>query len=311
MNKKIKFVLFFSAIICGLLSCLKDNTFLNIAGTGNVIEFSLGSDGSVSNGGELGATDPSVTEIDTVIAIDISSPQVLNYPVTVAVKFDTSLLALYDTVSARKARANGGVPVVLQPLPDSCFSVTSDTITILSGHRIGLLHIKLYPSKIDVTQSYGLPFSILSATGNNQSFTLSANFGHMLYAFIGNPIGGFYEEYWSRWNATDTSSGSAGALYYNYDVGSVLFTPNSPVEIQVVSEGTGETDILDFTNTGGTLSNFTASFPSGEATSLGLTSIGPAQVISADPIHGVYQIYFPYVNGGGSPRAIVNTYIKK
>ena len=86
----------------------------------------------------------------------------------------------------------------------------------------------------------------------------------------------------------------------------MTFAPNSPTEVAVVSQGTGETDIIDFTNTAGTLGNFSVTIPP----VAGIT-VGSPSFVSADPVNGIYEIYFPYVNGSGATRVIVNKYVRK
>lgn len=297
MNK-FKYLIIIISVV-SFSSCLKDTPFLDLSNTQPIAEFSRGTTAlALSSWGVLADT----TEIDTAIAVDIASPQVLNYDVTFNIKFDPTLITKWNAANPNNQ---------LQMLPDSCFSLPSTSVKVAAGYRYGKIPVKLYPQKIDPTVSYVMPFEIASTTQSGQALTISNNAGVIMYAFIGNPIAGSYEQYWTRWNSADTSGGSSTAAAYNTDEGTVTFSPNSPTEIQVTSSGTGETDIIDFTNTGGVLSDFTVSFPSNTLTTLGLNSIGPAKFMTVDPIHGIYQIYFPYVNGSGAARTIINTYIKQ
>ncbi len=201
----------------------------------------------------------------------------------------------------------GGVQYVM--LPDSCFSFTATTATVAKGQTYSPgIPVIFYPNKVDPTKNYLLPISITQAPAGT---TISSNISTIYYHFIGNPIAGTYEQYWSRWNAADSSGGAATAKYYQVDEGPVTFSPNSPTEISVISQGTGETDIIDFTDSSNVLTNFNVSFPAGEAAALGLGSIGTPVFEVADPVKGIYTIYFGYVNSAGSPRVIVNTYIKQ
>lgn len=216
-----------------------------------------------------------------------------------AIAIDPAALTTYNTT--------GGVQYEM--LPDSCFSFTATSATVSKGQTYSNpIPFIVYPNKIDPTHNYMLPISIKQAPAG---ITISSNISTVYFHFIGNPIAGTYEQYWSRWNHADSSSGKAGAAAYMVDEGAVTFGPTSPTEISVTSAGTGETDIIDFTNTAGVLSNFTVSFPSGEAAALGLSSIGTPVLEVADPVKGIYQIYFGYVNGSGASRVIVNTYIKQ
>src|ERR1700754_1699682 len=152
MNKLIYGTLL-GIVALGFSSCLKDNKFLDVSNTQPIIEFSRGSDGSKSlSWGTLEGS-----EIDTAIAIDIASPQVLNYDVTVQIKYDQTLISKWNA-------ANPDNP--LQLLPDSCGTIPSSiTVTIPAGYRVGKIPVKLFPSKIDPTVSYAMPFTITSASG--------------------------------------------------------------------------------------------------------------------------------------------------
>lgn len=213
---------------------------------------------------------------------------------TIGLAIDTAAIATYNASNA----------IQYEALPDSLFSFTSTTVTVKKGDNYtGAIPFVVYPSKVDPTKNYMLPIRVSSVPPGS---TISANYGTIYYHLIGNPIAGTYEEYWSRWNAADSSSGAAGALYYQTDVGAVTFAPNSPTEIAVVSQGTGETDIIDFTSVGGVLSNFSVSIPP----VTGIT-VGSPTLIRADAVNGVYEIYFPYVNSAGASRVIVDKYVKQ
>ena len=120
---------------------------------------------------------------------------------------------------------------------------------------------------------------------------------------IGNPIAGAYSQHWIRYNGADTVTGTKVA---DKDEGTVLFSPVDNTTVSVVSNGTGETDVISFANNAGVLSNFSVSIPP----VAGIT-VGPGVVESADPVLGIYRIYFTYVNGSGAPRCIINIYTKQ
>src|SRR5438309_8608729 len=153
---KIKFSLIILAVYICLSACLKDKAFMDVSGTQPVIEFANGTGGQ-SDLGNFGI-DPTVDRLDTAIALNIASPQVLDYPVTVTLKVDPTMLTKYNGVSGNTQ---------LAMLPDSAFKFTTTTVTIPAGHRIARIPLTLFPTKIDPTKSYGLPISIVSATGPN------------------------------------------------------------------------------------------------------------------------------------------------
>jgi Domain of unknown function (DUF1735) len=226
----------------------------------------------------------------------------VNYAAVNVASADETVTLAVDAAAVTSYNSSSAIQYVLAP--DSIFSFTTNTVTVTKGDNYtGNIPLVIYPSKVDPTKNYMIPISIETApTGA----TISGNYGTIYYHLIGNPIAGTYEEYWSRWNAADSSSGAAGALYYQSDVGAITFGPNSPTEIAAVSQGTGETDIIDFTNTAGTLSNFTVTIPP----VTGIT-VGSPSFVRADPVNGIYEIYFSYVNGSGANRVIVDKYVKK
>ena len=211
-----------------------------------------------------------------------------------------------DQNAIKNYNATGGLQYVI--LPDSDYTFTTTKVTVAKGNNYVAVKVVFHPNRIDPSKNYMLPITITAAPSGT---IISGNQATIYYHAIGNPIAGAYEEYWSRWNGqSDSSGGEATAAYYKFDVGTVIFSPNSPTQVQAASAGTGETDIIDFVNNGGVLSNFNASFPSNTATALQLTSIGTPTLEAANPATGYYRISFGYVNGSGAPRFIINEYIK-
>jgi len=282
-------------IFCGLFqSCLKDTAFIDVSNTKPIAEFSFGSDGTTL--ASFGAL-PDTTVLDTVIAINLASPQVLSYDVTVKVSIDPNLIAKFNL-------ANPGNKLAL--IPDSAFSgpKTIDLV-IPAGYRIRKIPIKLFPPKIDPSVSFVIPYSIVSAKGaDGSNLLVSGNAGSILYAFIGNPIAGKYTNEWIRYNkATQTGTPA-------FDVFSdATFTPISPTQIKVPS-GTGLTYYLNFTNTAGVLSDFKLSFNAGEVASSGLTLTSGPTLIKADYLNNSYEFNFTYNNAAGAARNITDKFTK-
>lgn len=300
MKMKIKLnrvlgIMIMAFALVGLDSCIKDSV-------AKETDFSSLQDHVLFMNGGLGGVSKAnvgfVTDTATVtILVNLASVNPPKAPVAVTIGIDAAQIATY----------NAAHTTAFVILPDSDYTLTATSVTIPAGQQYASTTVSFYKSKLDPSLSYMLPISITDASGK----ALTSNENTLFFNIIGNPIAGNYEEYWSRWNATDSSSGPGGALYYNSDVGTAVFSANTSTEIAVQSQGTGETDLIDFTNTAGVLSDFTASFPPGEAAANGLNSIGPAVMEKADPINGIYIISFPYVNSAGSPRYIRNIYIKQ
>jgi hypothetical protein len=306
-NKPLVLLALFITGALFLSSCIKNYTptetnFSGLQPTLSIVEGGLAQFGSQSL--VYPATDVSDT---TIFRVDYAAVNVAPTNEVVTLAIDTAAVAAYNAANGLSGSA------AFQVMPDSLYSYSTTSVTIAQGQTYSpAIPFVVFPDKIDPSVSYMLPIKI---TGGANGATISGNYGEIYYHVIGNPYAGTYEEYWSRWNATDTSSGSDGAFYYQYDVGPVTFEPNSATEVQVGSEGTGETDIIDFTDgPNGTFTDFTVSFPQGEAGILGLTSIGPPVFTNATNTNlpnAIFEIYFPYVNSIGAPRVIVDKYVKQ
>jgi hypothetical protein len=291
MNK-LKYSALLIMLVSGFSACLKDKAFLDVSGTQPIIEFSRGSDGTSSaNWGPI-----SGAELDTAIAIDIASPQVLNYDVSVNILFDPTMITAFNA-------ANPDNPV--QQLPDSCYSVTSpQTIKIPADYRIGKIPIKLYPEKINTKISYAMPFSITGVTGSGQSLLISSNAGKIFYAFIGNPIAGAYTNEWIRYNTATQTPPAAGDV----TTPGILFSPLSPVKVSIPDVNTGAIYDLSFDTTGGIQSHFQVSIEPASVAGITVT-VGPT-IVTADPVAGKYVFNFQYLNSSGAARNITDIYTK-
>ena len=280
-------------------SCVKDyrsgeTNFNSLQPTVSIPE------GGLAQFGSQAVLFPAADAVDTsFFRINYAAVNVAPKDETITLAIDPAALASYNT---------GGTGLQYQMLPDSCFSFTSTSVTVASGQSYSpQVPVAIYPSKIDPTVNYMLPISIKDAGG----LTISGNYGTIYLHFIGNPIAGTYEQYFSRWLASDSTGGAATANYYNADFGPAVFAPTNPTEIQVVSNAFGETDIIDFDNNGGVLSNFSVSFPDGTAAAEGVAAYGPPVFEVADPVNGYYKIVYRYTTFSGNTRLCVNTFIKQ
>ncbi|HXB08815.1 MAG TPA: DUF1735 domain-containing protein [Puia sp.] len=296
IKNKFKYVVLLGIIALGFPSCLKDNAFLNVANTQAIAEFSIAAPTSSSY--SWGAL-PDTSVVDTAIAVDIASPQVLSSDVTITVSWDTTLIAAYNT-------ANSQFP--LHPLPDSCFNIAMPiSVKIPAGYRIGRIPVKLFPQKINPTVSYAMPLRITAATGTGASILVSGNAGTLMYAFIGNPIAGAYTQEYIRYNtATQTGTPVADQI-----TPGALFTPVTPIEVTATS-GIGVTYDITFTSTNGVPNpgSFAVSLVSSSVSAVGITiSAGPT-IVTADPVNGKFQFNFQYINASGNSRNITDIFTK-
>ncbi len=292
--KKLIYTGMLGMLLLGFSSCLKDNKFLDVSNTQPIIEFSRGSNGTKTL--SWGTLDTAV--VDTAIAIDIASPQVLNYDVTVKINYDQSLITQWNAANPDN---------MLQVLPDSDGVIPASpiTVTIPKGFRIGKIPIKLYADKIDPTVSYAMPFTITSASGagSNQNLIVSSNAGKLMYAFIGNPIAGSYSQEYIRYNtATQTPPPATDATSPG------VLVPVTPLQVRATS-GIGVDYLISFTNTAGVLSDFKVTMDAATVTAAGITISVPPTIV-ADPVAGKYTLNFQYLNSANAARNITDIFTK-
>ena len=298
IKNKIKYCALLGVLALGVSSCLKDKPFLDVSNTQAIAEFSIVSPTVATY--SWGALNPDTAEIDTAIAVDIASPQTLNYDVTITVSWDPTLITAY----------NSGSQYPLTALPDSDFSVASSiTVKIPAGYRVGRIPVKLYPSKINPTVSYAMPFTITAVTTSNGGAVplISGNAKSLMYAFIGNPIAGSYGQEWIRYN----TAGQTGTPAYDQQIGPTLFTPVTPVEVTAPS-GTGVTYDITFTSTNGVPNpgSFGVTLTAASVSAAGITITGGPTIVTADPVNGKYKFNFQYNNSAGSPRNITDIFTR-
>lgn len=149
----------------GFSSCLKDTPYMDVSNSASIIEFGL----SPANG-DFGpfmyrADTAGSPAVDTAIALDIASPQVLNKNVTITVAVDSALVAAYDSANAAS----------FTPLPANLYSLTSSTITIEAGFRVGRIPVTLNFPSFPASHNYALALTItdgggLLISGNSSTF---------------------------------------------------------------------------------------------------------------------------------------------
>ena len=298
IKNKIKYCALLGVLALGFSSCLKDKPFLDVSNTQAIAEFSIVSP-TVSTY-SWGALKADTAEIDTAIAVDIASPQTLNYDVTITVTWDPTLITAYNSTAKYPLTA----------LPDSDYSLGSLVVKIPAGYRIGRIPVKLFVSKIDPQISYAMPFTITAVTTSNNGAVplISGNAKSLMYAFIGNPIAGSYGQEWIRYN-TATQTGTPA---YDEQVGPSLFTPVTPVEVTAPSGTSPVTYDITFTSTNGVPDpgSFSVTLTAASVAAAGITISGGPTIVTADAVNGVYKFNFQYLNSAGSPRNITDIFTR-
>jgi len=273
-----------------LTGCLKDDPNVDFSKLSTVVEMPYSGKAFFSSDA-LNFTSDTITLAFTV---NIASAYPLSKDLSVTVGIDESLVTDYNAYD----------PLVhYEVMPAAAYSFSESTFTIPAGKRLDTLYVTFYkPGLPDPTVSYMLPITIKDASGE----TISGNLGTHYYHAIGNPIAGTYSQEWIRWNATDTT----GTPTFDEDYSPAVFSPVDPTTIAVQS-GTGVFYYLSFTNTDGVLSDFNAEFDPGDVAAVGITITSGPKVLVADPINGIYRLYFTYNNSAGDPRCIIDQFVKQ
>lgn len=294
-----KFLTLFGVLlVLGISSCIKDfrageTNLNNLKPTANIVEGGLYQFGTQAL--LFDPTDPSDTALFHVNYAGVSTaPQDENFTLGV----DAGALTSYNAQS-------GGAPYIL--LPDSCFSFSSTSVVVSKGQTYSdSIPVVFYPGKIDPTQNYMLPISIMKAPAG---ITISSNVGTVYYHFIGNPIAGPYSWDWTRFNAPDTTGTPSPTSFTGNPT---TFSPDDPTTVEVPSGYYNHARyVITFADTSGVLSNFAVSFNptdlAGFAPAVTLTS-GPT-ILTADPINHIYRFIYTVSTASG-PRTLIDKFYK-
>ena len=162
-----------SAFAIGLLlffsSCLKNNKYyIDLTKGAANIELPLAA---------VYANQPFALALKTVdtpstyyVYVNVASPHKLGTAVTATLGLDSAFLNTYNADSL--AADTNYIPFTV--LPDSCYTISSWTLTVPANQRQAYATIKIYTSKISGSGNYVLPFTITSS-----SIALS-NWNHLL-----------------------------------------------------------------------------------------------------------------------------------
>jgi hypothetical protein len=152
-----------------MVSCLKDQPYLDVTNTTPIIEF--GQSPAQGLTGPFVYSGDSSTLVDTAIALVLASPQVEPDTLQSMVSLDPSQVIAYDSAN----QTNFTV------LPDSLFTI-SDTVNIMPGYRVGVIKVTL---KFPGIHNYALPLKISAShfLHSNQPVIVSGNSGTFMWLF--------------------------------------------------------------------------------------------------------------------------------
>ena len=286
--KKILKTFIISALVCfSLASCLKSvNTNVNgenLTSGFLQLEYVMDSAQTNINSGLQyfsGSTllYPPSDAVDTInFQVTLNGPSTLSSDLTVSLVPDWAAIA--DNFSNDK--------ITYEKMPDSLYKVITSSVTIKAGTRVAYAKMVVYPFKIDPTKSYMAPIAPTAA-----SIGTSANFGHIYFHTIGNPMAGAYNWDFYRYNGISTPgiparfpTGYNGGSFFG---ASISFLPINPTNIHVPTGYFVQPNyLITFTNTAGVLTNFKAVIDPGELpgafTAYGISMVAqPVITVSAD-----------------------------
>lgn len=142
---------------------------MDVSNTAPIIEFGIspasGNYGPFAYAGDTAAS----PVIDTAVALAIASPQVLTKDVTITIAVDPTQVTAFNA-------ANGTNFTVL---PSNLYAISSTTIKIQAGHRVGSIPVSFNFPQFPASHNYALPLTITNGDG----LIISGNSGTFMWLF--------------------------------------------------------------------------------------------------------------------------------
>ncbi len=199
--------------VFSLPSCLKNGQyFVDFASAGASVDLPLAAKNG--NGVVAYTYNATVTSATIPVYVNLASPAVLGTATSVTVALDTAGLNAYNT--------NNGTSFTV--LPDSVYTITGSLgLSIPAGQRLDSFQVNLDLTKLDLSGSYILPYTIASAGVPIEQWN------HLLlYISVKNQFDGHY-------TVTGTFT----------DVTNGAFTANYPMDIDLVTSGPNSVDVFN------------------------------------------------------------------
>jgi Domain of unknown function (DUF1735)/Domain of unknown function (DUF4361) len=267
-------------------SCLKKDDIPNLSKVDPVIEFPIGGPGLLRNTLAAFSTDV----VDTVIALNIASPDPLDRDITVTIKNDPAVVAAYNTANGTTYEAPSATQV----------EIPNTQITIKAGYRVGKVRVKVKFPQFDPNKSYMLGLSIVDAPG----MIISGNFGKFLWAFVvRNPYEGQYQETGqiTLYNGATVGSGVAAVRTFN--------RPIAATTVNGVTLQTLIADLGNFMNL--TINSVTNNVTVSPGSTNSFTIVENNGSCTYNPATKTLVLNFRYFNGAGNLREIVQTMVRQ
>lgn len=236
------------------------------------------------------------------LIVNLNSTYPLNKDISVTLAIDDAARVAYNS-------ANG---TDYQAMPAAIYNFPVTQGTIKSGTR--QVHFSLtfdsakFKDMTDPAISYMVPITLKDASG----VVIASNFQTIYPHTIGNALAGDYNWDFSRWDGADSTTGKFRTdLSFTGDVTS--FIPDNPTQVEVqAGYYIGPRYVITFSNNGGVLSNFAVKLNQTDVNKMadgGVTVAVAPQIITADPVKGIYKFVWTASTGSG-PRYVVDTYYK-
>lgn len=275
-----------AATLLSLASCLKKDDIPNLATVDPVIEFPLGGPGLVKNTLSGFSTDV----VDTVIALNIASPDPLSRDIIVSIKTDDGAVTKYNADNNTTYTA----------LPATLLQLESSDITIKAGYRVGKIKVKIKFNQFDPAKKYMLALAITNAPG----LIISANFGKFLWEFVvKNPYEGNYRETGSidLYNGADQASGIAATRTFDRIIPAA--TVNGTTLLTQMADLANEMNM--------SVNSATNAVTVSPAAANSFAVVENFGACTYNPATKTFSLKYRYFNGAGALRIITQTMVKQ
>lgn len=284
-------ILFSAAVTLTFSACLKNTSFYDdLSKTSPVAELPLS---GIANFGADAVTAPGDT-ISLPFIVNIASSNTPTIAHTITVAPDFTKIATYQATDNS---------IAYLAMPASAFVFPSTTVIIPAGKTQATVNVIFYKHLLDPTKSYMLPLSITKADG----LIISGNFAVHYFHFIGNPLVGSFKYDYLRYN--NGVGPTAGPPSSSSLAGTATFSPVNPTQFEMPTSYVGPVRYeVTFDNVNGVFSNFQVTFNAADVAAIwtanGVSIINQPVFKTADPIHGIYEIYYTAQNAAGHNRYI-------
>jgi hypothetical protein len=315
-----RFLLFFTVLLMvGISSCekVKEDAPLGDKGPKYIGFMDVGGPEGFKKA-NVAFSDPGAAAAAVEVRLLYTGPQVFDNDVTVTIAVDAAAVATY----------NAAVPpgeLTFLVAPTASYSFPTTTALIKKGNTMSEpFTIDFKPNMLNPALSYMLPLTISGVAGAPADVVKAPGTGTALLHVIGNVLAGKYTWRYRRWQSGDTTTAPLQDLVNTTNLSplsaSKLLTRCTYVE-SFIDGGGGI--ILNFTETGGVLSNFSLSYPA--TTTAGITgggfTLAVAPKFTGTGINVVgttasnfvgtqFGTYHQFINSTGGVRSLVNSFTK-